>query len=93
MTEQVERKARVLGSYVMLPDPDGGYMVWPDPEAAGDLEYQLRYGPELTREKQLLAAGVLAAYRYLFEIPQRIRNQRVSEIKSASRPPEDPHDN
>jgi hypothetical protein len=76
------------GSHIEIPEgEDGpGAMVWPNPVRAGEISYRLRYGPELTRSEQLVAASALDAYHYLLVEPtltQRIRNQRVKEIRSA----------
>lgn len=82
-----ERKAKVAGSYVVLPDPssrDGkGAMVWPHPLDPSNLQYRLRYGPPLGRGELLVVASYLDAYKYLVTgLTQRTRNQRCSEIKA-----------
>lgn len=79
-----ERVPRLSGSYVLLPVAEGGDMVWPNPLDPGELQYRLRYGPPLTKGELLVAASHLEAYRYLIcELPQRTRNKRVSEIRTA----------
>jgi len=57
-----------MGSYSYFkPTPD---TVWPRPDRAGDIEWRLRYAPDaMTREDQLVAASVLAAYRCLVAHP------------------------
>ena len=61
-----------------------GGMTWPNPEHAGDLEWKMRYALEhVTRGEQLTAASILAAYRELVAMPQKKRNQRISQIIKA----------
>jgi hypothetical protein len=81
-------RPRLNGSYVLLPDPsshDGkGMLVWPNPYDPKELQYRLRYGPPLTCDELLVVASYLEAYQYLITaLPQRIRNQRCSELKEA----------
>lgn len=79
------RPARLNGSYVLLPDPSDpeGILVWPNPADPNEVEHRLRYGKP-TRSDLLVAASQMAAYRYMvMELSQRVRNQRVSELRAA----------
>ena len=56
--------------------------VWPTAEAAGELEWKLRYAPdEMTREDQLVTASCLAAYRYLRNNPGADWKQKVETLE------------
>lgn len=68
----------------VIASEDGTPMSWPDPHDGNKIEWKLRYG-DPTRGEVLQAAAYIAAYRYLIEIPQRLRNQRVGEIRKAAK--------
>lgn len=64
-------------------------MTWPDPRDPDGLEWTLVYGyPNLWDEgrRQLReAASYIAAYRALIDLPQKVRNARIEQIKQAMR--------
>lgn len=55
-------------------------MTWPNPTDPNEVQWRLRYG-QPNKEDLLVAASFMHAYAHLIELPQRARNQRVSEIK------------
>jgi len=58
-------------------------MTWPNPADPKEVEWRLRYGKP-DRGDLLVAASFIAAYRHLvLDLPQRTRNQRVSELRAA----------
>lgn len=60
--------------------------VWPDPSDPTEIQDRLRYGKP-TPSDLAVAAAHMAAYRYMvLELPQRTRNQRVSELREAVAP-------
>lgn len=75
-------------SYVIAPTGEERWeklhpeTVWPTAEAAGDIEWKLRYAPgEMDRSDQLVAASVCAAYRYLRENPGADWKQKVKALE------------
>lgn len=84
MSTEEKVPPKQLGSYIRLEDGT----IWPDPLVVGEIEYALRYGPELTREQQLVAAGALEAYHYLLAEPSltmKRRTEKVSLVRRASK--------
>lgn len=63
---------------------DGTAMNWPHPDDVNGVEHALRYD-DPTRSERLEAAAYIAAYRRLVEMPGRLRNQRVQEIRRAAK--------
>jgi hypothetical protein len=59
-------------------------MTWPHPSDPDEIEWQLRYGD--AHAVRLTAASYVSAYRHLIELPQRTRNERVSQIRAAASP-------
>lgn len=59
-----------------------GGMTWPSPDCE-DLEWRLRYGSVSAKQLALVAASYVHAYRVLVEMPVRLREQRVREIRAA----------
>jgi hypothetical protein len=55
-------------------------MSWPNPQATGDLEWDLRYG-QPTKNDLLMAASVVSAYRALFEKPTSRSSEIIRTIK------------
>lgn len=64
------------------------HMVWPDPADPEEVEWSIRHAPhlgrEVTRGQELTAASYMHAYRALIAMPQKLRNQRIEQIKHAS---------
>ena len=60
-------------------------MTWPTAgHENGDREWRLRHAPErVTREDQLYAASVLAAYRELVRCPEAKRRAIVRRLREA----------
>lgn len=57
-------------------------MTWPAPcERLGDIEYALRYAPEVSKNERLVAASVISAYMHLVRMPERTRRLRIREIR------------
>jgi hypothetical protein len=69
---------------VIDPSEPDSIMAWPNPADPGEVEWRLRYGTP-TREDLLWAASTIAAYRHLVDMPQRMRNRRVGQIREAGR--------
>jgi hypothetical protein len=60
-------------------------MTWPNPADPTGVQWRLRYGPQPpSREDVLAAASFMHAYAHLIDLPQRERNQRVSQIRVAT---------
>lgn len=72
-----------MSSFVFIGE-DRDRMTWPHPDDPDEIEWQLRYGDAYSA--RLAAASYVAAYRYLIELPQRTRNERVSQIRAAVSP-------
>jgi hypothetical protein len=70
-------------SYVRIGKGRNG-MTWPHPDDPNEIEWQLRYGDAAS--VRLVAASYIAAYRQLIDMPQRERNERVSQIRAAASP-------
>lgn len=58
-------------------------MTWPDPADPGEVEWKLCYGHP-TQTDRYFAASVMAAYRQLVTDTQKVRNYKVSAIRTAS---------
>ncbi len=59
-------------------------MSWADPRYVADLNWRLRHAEKsITRNDQLVLASIASAYVELLDLPQRLRNRRVSQIKAA----------
>ncbi len=57
-------------------------MTWPNPEAIDDVEWTLRYGTlNAVEVDRYLVASYVAAYKALFNLPQKTRNKRIEQIK------------
>jgi hypothetical protein len=56
-------------------------MTWPNPNADW-VEWELRYGD--TEAVRLTAASFVHAYIYLVSLPQKLRNQRIQQIRHAA---------
>ncbi len=61
-----------MKSFVFFDD-----MTWPNPES--DIEWHLRYGD--VEEYRFRAASYVAAYNALINMPQKLRNKRIEQIK------------
>ena len=61
-------------------------MTWPNPDDPKGVQWRLRYGTP-SREDLLVAASTMHAYAHLISLTQRERNNRVSQIRSASTRP------
>jgi len=64
--------------YLFLPDDT----IWPNPPAAAELGWRLRYGTQ-TRSDLLFAASVIGAYLALIEKTVRRREEAVRLIRAA----------
>lgn len=64
-------------------------MTWPNPDDPADVEWRLRSARmldlDITTRERMVAASFMHAYRALIEMPQRERNQRISQIRTATR--------
>ena len=63
-------------------------MRWPDPSDPNEVEWRLRHGRYIfnaePREGDVLtAASYMNAYRALIDMPQKTRNARIEQIKTA----------
>ena len=62
-------------------------MTWPNPDDPSEVEWRLRYtrylGGEVATSDLMVAASYMNAYRALIGLPQRARNARIEQIKSA----------
>lgn len=58
-------------------------MAWPDPRDPDDLEWRLRWGSNPTGYDCHEAAAYIQAYRALIDLPQKVRNARIEQIKRA----------
>lgn len=56
-------------------------MTWPNPTDPNNVQWRLRYGIP-SRQDLLAAASFMHAYAHLIDLPQRERNQRVSQIRA-----------
>lgn len=63
-------------------------MRWPDPADPEEVEWRLHHHSypilEDRRRDERVAASYMNAYRALIAMPQRLRNQRIEQIKRAS---------
>ncbi len=64
-------------------------MTWPNPNDPSEVEWRLRFsrmlGLEVTSSDRMVAASFMHAYRALVEMPQRERNARISQIRTATK--------
>jgi hypothetical protein len=60
-------------------------MCWPVPgEAAGNVEWRLRYAPEaLSRSDHMLAASIINAYRQMVGDPETKRRAVIRQLRLA----------
>jgi len=58
-------------------------MTWPNPTDPNDVQWRLRYGTPRRRDI-LVAASFMHAYAHLIDLPQRERNERVSQIRAVA---------
>ncbi len=63
-----------MKTYVCFDD-----MTWPNHEAIEEVEWSLRYGD--TDKYRYQAAAYVAAYKALFDMPKKLRNKRIEQIK------------
>lgn len=65
----------------------GDLMRWPNPADPGEVEWKLRhlgmFGQQPSSSDLVMAASFMSAYRALIALPQKARNQRIEQIKSA----------
>lgn len=57
-------------------------MTWPNPTDPNETAHQLVYG-QPSKADLMFAASVMNAYRHMIDLPQRERNQRVSQIRAS----------
>lgn len=57
-------------------------MAWPNPDDPYEIEWRLRYG-EPTKADRLVAASYIAAYRQLIQDSQRVRSDKIRQIRAA----------
>lgn len=78
-------------SFLRIRGGPGQYdlMTWPNPDDPTDTEWRLRYAGmlnlDITSRDRMVAASAMHAYRALIELPQRERNQRISQIRAATK--------
>jgi hypothetical protein len=61
-------------------------MTWPlANDAIGDVEWVLRYAPEVSGTDRFIAASVLAAYRELVHCPRAKREAVIRRLRQAER--------
>lgn len=60
-------------------------MTWPNPSDPNETGWRLIYG-DPSRADLMFAASVMSSYAHLIDMPQRERNRRVEQIKTATRP-------
>lgn len=58
-------------------------LVWPHPYDPDELQWRLRNG-EPTKADLLVAASYVAIYTHIFDLPQKVRNKRIEQIKKVS---------
>lgn len=82
-------EVRTADTFLRIRGGPGRYdlMTWPNPDDPAEVEWRLRFarmlGLEITSGDRMIAASVMHAYQALIEMPQRERNQRISQIRAA----------
>jgi hypothetical protein len=57
-------------------------MCWPAPGPdIGDLTWRLIHCDDISKTERIVAANVISAYAELIRLPERLRNQRIRELR------------